>query len=399
MKRLATCFFLFLAFAVLTVTPAQATSHCTFVLGFKTLRDLIGHEIVGECLENETPTTFDDGRTGASQPTTNGELMWVAEDGGLWFVSYADCLWWKPSDGDVEQLQDCGPLPTPTPQPQIIDARLDEVLKVMRTTETGAKTYGWLLESSAQIRFSDTLEDGGGYSRRDNIIYISETMRDHIPGTAALLVHEAVHAILRTEYETDADCYQEEIVAHEWMAQWWLEYYGSEGSGADNYYDFLLKAYLRDDMEKVVREDTVYQEFCGVYPTAPTPTPQPQPTPMSATTLIQRGGCTYAEVYWGLVNRAGGSAWAEGLFKRGGVPVIIELSTEVERVFRVDGLAYPDYKEEATTLSSDFCEQFVISGDYQDAALDVIWPILTDEWKDYINEMYIEARVRVVLGS
>ena len=30
-----------------------AAADCQFVLGFNTLRDLIGHDIVGECLENE----------------------------------------------------------------------------------------------------------------------------------------------------------------------------------------------------------------------------------------------------------------------------------------------------------------------------------------------------------
>ena len=29
-----------------------AAADCQFVLGFNTLRDLIGHDIVGECLEN-----------------------------------------------------------------------------------------------------------------------------------------------------------------------------------------------------------------------------------------------------------------------------------------------------------------------------------------------------------
>ena len=42
--------------AVFLALFTAATVHaadCQFVLGFKTLRDLIGHDVVGECLENE----------------------------------------------------------------------------------------------------------------------------------------------------------------------------------------------------------------------------------------------------------------------------------------------------------------------------------------------------------
>ena len=45
---------LLLGLFVLTLTLASVMAvDCEFVLGFKALRDIIGHEIVGECLENE----------------------------------------------------------------------------------------------------------------------------------------------------------------------------------------------------------------------------------------------------------------------------------------------------------------------------------------------------------
>ncbi len=68
---------LFLLLTVaLTAVPAHATSHCQFVLGFKTLRDLIGHDIVGECLEDQRYTA----NGNSEQQTTGGLLVWRKAD-------------------------------------------------------------------------------------------------------------------------------------------------------------------------------------------------------------------------------------------------------------------------------------------------------------------------------
>ena len=73
MKRLA----VFLAFALFLLLPTSvAAAECQFVLGFKTLRDLIGHGIVGECLENEHHGANGD----ALQQTTGGLLVWRKAD-------------------------------------------------------------------------------------------------------------------------------------------------------------------------------------------------------------------------------------------------------------------------------------------------------------------------------
>ena len=55
---------------------ASASSHCEFRLGFKTLRDLIGHHIVGECLENEHYNHIGD----SNQHTTSGLMAWRKAD-------------------------------------------------------------------------------------------------------------------------------------------------------------------------------------------------------------------------------------------------------------------------------------------------------------------------------
>lgn len=68
---------LLLWFALLIVTPSVTLAHeCHFVLGFETLRNLIGHDIVGECLEEERHDASGDGL----QRTTGGLLVWRKAD-------------------------------------------------------------------------------------------------------------------------------------------------------------------------------------------------------------------------------------------------------------------------------------------------------------------------------
>ena len=66
-----------LSFALFLLLPTSlAAAECQFVLGFATLRDLIGHEIVGECLENEHYEANGD----SLQQTTGGLLVWRKAD-------------------------------------------------------------------------------------------------------------------------------------------------------------------------------------------------------------------------------------------------------------------------------------------------------------------------------
>lgn len=64
-----------LAFLLLPANSVSATD-CQFVLGFATLRDLIGHEIVGECLEQEHYNEISD----SNQQTTGGLMAWRKAD-------------------------------------------------------------------------------------------------------------------------------------------------------------------------------------------------------------------------------------------------------------------------------------------------------------------------------
>ncbi|MYB77670.1 MAG: hypothetical protein F4X83_11395 [Chloroflexi bacterium] len=96
MKRLALP--IALAMCMLLTTPVSATE-CQFVLGFKTLRDLIGHEIVGECLENEHHGANGD----ALQQTTGGLLVWRKADNWTAFTD-GYRTWINGPNGLVQRL-------------------------------------------------------------------------------------------------------------------------------------------------------------------------------------------------------------------------------------------------------------------------------------------------------
>ena len=74
---------LLLGIALLLVTPSVSlAADCQFVLGFKSLRDLIGHSIVGECLENQRYNAIGN----SEQQTTGGLLVWRKADNRTAFI-------------------------------------------------------------------------------------------------------------------------------------------------------------------------------------------------------------------------------------------------------------------------------------------------------------------------
>ena len=122
LKRLA----LFFACALFLLLPTSvAAAECQFVLGFATLRDLIGHDIVGACLENQHHCANGDGR----QQTTGGMLVWrkadnwtAFTDGYRTWISGPNGLEQRLNTERFEWEADYAPgggiaTPTPTPTP------------------------------------------------------------------------------------------------------------------------------------------------------------------------------------------------------------------------------------------------------------------------------------------
>ena len=96
MKPLA----LLLGFALFLLMPTSvAAADCQFVLGFKTLRDLIGHDNVGECLENEHHNATGD----SVQQTTGGLLVWRKADNWTAFTD-GYRTWINGPNGLVQRL-------------------------------------------------------------------------------------------------------------------------------------------------------------------------------------------------------------------------------------------------------------------------------------------------------
>ena len=100
-----------------------AAADCQFVLGFNTLRDLIGHDIVGECLENEHYNEIGD----SVQQTTGGLMAWRKADNWTAFTD-GYRTWINGPNGLVMRLNterfeweaDYAPgggIATPTPEP------------------------------------------------------------------------------------------------------------------------------------------------------------------------------------------------------------------------------------------------------------------------------------------
>lgn len=75
MRRAVSLFFVLLLLPAFVV-PTHASNHCQFVLGFATLREIIGHDIVGECLENQRYAA----NGNAEQRTTGGLMVWRKAD-------------------------------------------------------------------------------------------------------------------------------------------------------------------------------------------------------------------------------------------------------------------------------------------------------------------------------
>ncbi|MDE2817688.1 MAG: hypothetical protein OXM03_13940, partial [Chloroflexota bacterium] len=97
MKRLSG---LILGLLLALLAPSTVlAADCQFVFGFKTLRDLIGHEIVGECLEDERSTPTGD----TVQQTTGGLLVVRKADN---FTAFTDGYrtWINGPNGLVQRL-------------------------------------------------------------------------------------------------------------------------------------------------------------------------------------------------------------------------------------------------------------------------------------------------------
>lgn len=157
MRRLFPLFFFLLA---LVPTSAQAVD-CQFILGFATLRDLIGHEIVGDCLENEYWNEIGD----SNQRTTGGLMAWRKADNWTAFTD-GYRTWINGPNGLVQRLNTerfeweadyaeivLGVRPTPVPGVRIVPTPTPKPAPVPASSELqlATGTLGTTVENAASI--------------------------------------------------------------------------------------------------------------------------------------------------------------------------------------------------------------------------------------------------------
>ncbi len=164
MKRLA----ILTATALFFLLPTTVTAaECQFVFGFKTIRDLIGHDIVGECLENERYAA----NGNSEKHTTGGLLVWRKADNWTAFTD-GYRTWVNGPNGLVQRLNSerfeweadyapGGGIATPTPTP-IPGATITPIPTIAPSpTPTPAPVFGSSLAKRASVSawYRDGLND------------------------------------------------------------------------------------------------------------------------------------------------------------------------------------------------------------------------------------------------
>ncbi len=264
---------------------SQATD-CQFILGFKTLRDLVGHEVVGECLENEHHSANGD----SLQHTTGGLLVWRKADNRTAFTD-GYRTWINGPNGLQQRLNterfvwepdyaSGGGIATPTPRPPVMDDGLGYVVEVMSSTSIGKTLFAWLNEASPSLVYG-TVPDGWASVYFDpprNEIVVSEDLRNESPDVqAASIAWQTVIAfnakrfgLKHVRWHSGLNCLDEMVEAGGLMAQWWVERFGPGGlenasTGAENWINEQAQLHQNQTLGDYVRSHPGYRARCARY--------------------------------------------------------------------------------------------------------------------------------------
>ena len=260
MSRIAAiCLVLFLALT--TTATVSANNHCHFGGGFATLRDMIGHDVVGDCWENEHYNANGD----STQRTSGGMLVWRKADNwtaftdgyrtwvngpnGLEIRGNTERFAWE-QDPPPASAPPPPPAPTPTPIPapeSTIDPRLVPALEMIidRDVDLLNDIVSFALWKGtsfviAPIPDRAGQEIGGTYISSANNITISDTFfaRSTVPVVAAMLVHELTHVLPDLEewnaLTAENRCLRQEFTAEYMVGLFWHMMYGYGGSRLDD---------------------------------------------------------------------------------------------------------------------------------------------------------------------
>ena len=313
MQRSVLALFLGACLALLAASTAQAEADCQFVLGFKTLRDLIGHDIVGQCLENEHYNTIGD----SVQQTTGGLLVWRKADNWTAFTD-GYRTWINGPNGLQQRLNtqrfeweaDYAPgggiatpkaTPAPASQPTpdtgpIVDPILAHAYHVMRLSPIGNAGADVFVRSGASAQFGALGDTASRWDLSPSRIVINEEYRRETPEALAyaLIWPTAMLADYKENGPPQSweECMFDIALHHGFQAQYWLDTFGEHGkqnpTQLEQWANRMMALYREGTLGSWVVRQSAYQQFCAQFggtpaltPT-PTPTPRPAPTPKPA---------------------------------------------------------------------------------------------------------------------
>ena len=391
MKRTITALLLGVALVLFTGASAQAAD-CEFRLGFKTLRDLIGHDTVGECLENEHYNEISD----SNQQTTGGLMAWRKADNR---TAFTDGAWtwingpyglqkrinWRRFPWEPDYRPDIAatpqpvtpappptpgppppPAPTPVPQPTI-DPTLAHAYHAMRNTTTGNYVADLFVRLGASATFGTEGNSFTQYRLGPPRIAISEDYRLASPEVIAfILIHPTVALFLQAEQGDPPSaeaCLSRQVHLYTLQAQYWLEVYGTTGkrnpTELEQYPNSVLNAHIAGGIARLM--STAYGEICaqfggGAVSSVPTPIPTPTPTPRPTIDP------TLAHAYHIMRNTPTGNKIADKFVQLG-----------MSAVFgRLDGLiSQVNYSSRRITINEQYRYE-----SYEALAYALIWPTM-----------------------
>lgn len=289
MKRATVAIMLGVVLALLASTPAHAED-CEFRLGFKTLRDLVGHHIVGECLESEHYNSIGD----SNQQTTGGLMAWRKADNWTAFTD-GYRTWINGPNGLVVRLNTerfpweadhiHSPPPTPGPAPApaptaaprpTVDPTLAHAFHVMRSTPTGNKIADTFVRLGVSAVFGNIGDFRSWYETSPRRIIINEQYRyESYEALAFTLIWPTIALMLEVEdgrAQSWEECMVREGIRGGFGAQYWLEAFGANGkrnpSQLEQWANNDLGWYVVENL-KHVWMDSYWREKCNEYGAGP----------------------------------------------------------------------------------------------------------------------------------
>ena len=289
MKHVVAVLVMCMGIVLLTGSPAHAAD-CEFRLGFKTLRDLIGHDIVGECLENEHYNEISD----SNQQTTGGLMAWRKADNWTAFTD-GYRTWINGPNGLVQRLNTerfkweadhiHTPPPTPGPAPPpaptsiprpTIDPTLAHAFHVMRNSLFGNEVANKFVQLGASAVFGPLGDLTSQWWRSPRRIMINEEYRYESPEALAYALIWPTMALVYESEEGRAqsweDCMNRVVVLKGSQSLYWLEAFGDSGKRNPT----QLELWANNGMSWLVTENLMYvwmsshyREACKKYGAGP----------------------------------------------------------------------------------------------------------------------------------